>query len=70
MTWRFRIAKLVEGIPHGDSELLNLFHSNIQDGSYEGHLQILQKTSSHTVMRIEPKLDGRHQSDRDSELLK
>ena len=30
---------------HGDSELLKLFRSDIQDGCYDGHLEILQSTS-------------------------
>ena len=37
-----------------------MLHSDIQDG----HLEILERASpSKTIMRIEPKLDGRHQSD-------
>ena len=29
----------------GDSELLNLFHSDIQDGRHGGHFEILQTSS-------------------------
>ena len=31
--------------PHGDLELLKLFHSDIQDGCYGGHFENLQTTS-------------------------
>ena len=41
---------------HRDSELLKLFCSDIQDG-------ISNDISSQTISWIEPKLDGKHQSD-------
>ena len=49
------------GMCYGDSELLNSFCSNVQDGCYGGHLKYPSNhLFSQTLNQIELKLDGRH----------